>query len=103
VYVNAPLRPKNPGFLRIVAEPWATVAIDGEYYDATPFAHPIALVPGTHQVRLEHPQAPPESRTVHVSTGETVLVDVKMKVAQPILPDAGEGPLLSRPIDDKSP
>jgi hypothetical protein len=34
-------------------------------------------------VRLEHPHAKTERRTVSLSPGETVLLDVKMDVARP--------------------
>src|SRR5690606_9674029 len=57
------LTPKDPGYLRVVAEPWAHVSVDGEHVDTTPFARSIPLAPGVHYVRLEHPNAPVERRT----------------------------------------
>jgi serine/threonine-protein kinase len=77
------LLPPTPGYLRVVAQPWAKVIVDGETFDTTPFARAIPLTPGTHNVRLEHPQAPTERRTIELTTGETVLLDVTMKVRRP--------------------
>lgn len=77
------LLPARPAYLKVVADPWAHVIIDGEQVDTTPFARPIPLPAGTHYVRLEHPAAPTERRTVTLSAGETVLVDVKMDVSRP--------------------
>ncbi len=78
-----PLAPADAGQLRVLAEPWAEVFIDGEHVETTPFAHPIPLRPGTHYVRLEHPEAPAEERVVQLSAGEAVLLDVVMKVRRP--------------------
>lgn len=77
------LSPDHAGFLRVVVDPWAVVVVDGEELDTTPFARPIPLPPGVHYVRLEHPHAKTERRTVTLSPGETVLLDVKMDVARP--------------------
>jgi serine/threonine-protein kinase len=74
------LAPNQPAYLRVVAEPWAHVHVDGQRVETTPFAKPIPLRAGTHYVRLEHPNAPVERRTVELVPGETVLIDVKMKV-----------------------
>lgn len=75
------LLPDRAGTLRIVADPWATVTVDGQPIGTTPMARPIPLQAGTHFVHLEHPRAPIERRTVRVSEGEMVLLDVKMNVA----------------------
>ncbi|MEZ4230519.1 MAG: serine/threonine-protein kinase [Polyangiaceae bacterium] len=88
------LRPSQAGYLRVVADPWAYVIVDGEKVETTPFAEPIPLSPGTHYVRLEHPAAPTERRTITLAPGESILLDVKLDVPrrpEPILPshDAG--------------
>jgi hypothetical protein len=86
------LVPATPGYLRVVAQPWAQVIVDGETFDTTPFARAIPLSPGTHYVRLEHPQAPTERRTIDLGAGETILLDVTMKVRRPAgLSGAGTG------------
>jgi serine/threonine-protein kinase len=64
----------------VVAEPWAHVIVDGQRVDTTPFAYAIPLKPGTHYVRLEHPKAPTERRTISLAPGESKLLDVKMAV-----------------------
>jgi serine/threonine-protein kinase len=48
--------------------------------DVTPFARPIPLAAGVHYVSLRHPDAPEEVRTVRVAEGESVLLDVTMRV-----------------------
>lgn len=74
------LVPQPAGYLRVVAQPWAHVYVDGEHVDTTPFARPIPLAPGLHYVKLGHPQAPDERRTISLSPGETIVLDVSMKV-----------------------
>lgn len=69
--------------LRVVAHPWAHVFVDGQQRETTPFARPLKLSPGTHYIRLEHPNAPPERRTVSMAVGEGVLLEVDMKVVAP--------------------
>lgn len=69
--------------LRVVAHPWAHVFVDGQQRETTPFARPIRLSPGTHYVRLEHPNAVAERRTVSVAAGESALLEVDMKVVAP--------------------
>lgn len=85
-----PLVPQRTGYLRVVADPWANVFVDGEPVDTTPFARSIPLSAGIHYVRLEHPKAPVERRTVRLSPSETVLLDVKMDVRRPrgVAPEA---------------
>jgi hypothetical protein len=77
------LVPESPAYLRVVAEPWADVVVDGQKVETTPFARPIPLRAGIHYVRLEHPQAPAERRTIDLSPGETVLLDVTMRLRRP--------------------
>ncbi len=80
----APLSvPTDAAQLRVVAHPWAHVFVDGQQRETTPFARPILLTPGTHYVRLEHPAAPAERRTLSLAPGEAVLLDVNMKVTIP--------------------
>lgn len=74
--------------LRVVAHPWAHVFVDGQQRETTPFARPIRLPPGTHYIRLEHPNAVAERRTLSLAAGEAVLLEVDMKVVAP----AGSGP-----------
>jgi serine/threonine-protein kinase len=69
--------------LRVVAHPWARVFVDGQLRETTPFARPIRLSPGTHYVRLEHPNAVEERRTLSLAAGEAVLLEVDMKVVAP--------------------
>ena len=97
------LRPDRAGYLRLVVDPWANVTIDGQPFDTTPFSRSIPLPSGVHYVHLEHPQAPPELRTVNIAIGETVLLDVKMKVSPGALIDAGPPPVATRSSADDSP
>ncbi|HVU05732.1 MAG TPA: serine/threonine-protein kinase [Polyangiaceae bacterium] len=96
------LTPKQTGYLRVVADPWANVFVDGEAVDTTPFARSIPLSAGTHYVRLEHPSAKTERRTVTLAEGETVLIDVKMDVTRPRL-TRPEGPVQPNLVDPATP
>ena len=100
--IRLELAPANPGYLRVVAQPWAHVIVDGQKLETTPFARPIPLAPGTHYVRLEHPQAPTERRTLSVSGGETIVLDVVMQVRGPradTSPFASKKTLPPAPVD----
>lgn len=70
--------------LRVVATPWAHVLVDGKHLETTPFARPLLLEPGQHVVRLEHPHAPPEERTVNGRSGQAVLLNVQLHVKRPL-------------------
>jgi serine/threonine-protein kinase len=74
------LVPASPGYLRVLAAPWAEVWIDGQRIEETPFARRIPLSPGTHYVTLVHPNAAVEKRTITLASGETRTVDVVMAV-----------------------
>jgi hypothetical protein len=74
---KAPVRAAS---LRVVVSPWAEVRVDGRYVDTTPFARAISLSPGTHFVKLTHPEAEAESRTVHLAEGEEFVLDVTMRL-----------------------
>jgi hypothetical protein len=83
------LVPASPGYLRVLATPWAEVWIDGQRVDVTPFARGLPLPPGTHYITLVHPNAPVEKRTIETVAGETVTMDVVMAV--PDLAPKGDG------------
>lgn len=85
------------GHVRVLARPWAEVILDGELVDVTPIGRPIPVVPGRHYVTFRHPNAPEEKREIVVAPGQTVLVDVTLRVdrAPPdagLPPDAGDSP-----------
>jgi eukaryotic-like serine/threonine-protein kinase len=69
------------GEVRVLATPWAEVAVDGQPIDVTPMARPIRLAPGAHYVLFTHPAAPPETRRVVIEPGQSVVLDVTMGVA----------------------
>jgi serine/threonine protein kinase len=93
------LVPPRAAYLRVVVDPWANVIVDGEQVDTTPFARSIPLSRGVHYVRLEHPKAPVERRTVTLEAGETVLLDVKMDLprARASHPEGPSRPNLTDP------
>lgn len=75
-----PLAPEHAASLRVVARPWASVYVDGQLVDVTPFARPIPVKAGEHRLTFRHPAAPDERRVVRVAEGETALVEVEMRV-----------------------
>jgi eukaryotic-like serine/threonine-protein kinase len=74
------LVPAAPGYLRVLATPWAEVWVDGQRVDTTPFARAIPLPPGMHYVTLVHPSAPVEKRTIAITAGETRTIDIVLAV-----------------------
>jgi eukaryotic-like serine/threonine-protein kinase len=92
---NVPIGPRGvvdqPAHLRVLARPWAEVYVDGKLADVTPVGFPIALLPGRHSVVFRHPNAPDEARTVELIAGQTVLLDVDMRVTLPPPPAEPRG------------
>lgn len=76
------------GYIRVVAHPWADVSVDGRFIDATPMAKPIVVSAGRHYVTFKHPNAPDEQREMAVGSGQTVFVDVTMRIDRRTI-DAG--------------
>lgn len=70
-----PVRPREtppaaaaPGRLVIVAEPWASVRVDGRAMGTTPFG-PLTLPAGRHEVAFENPEFPTHTVSVQVESG----------------------------------
>jgi eukaryotic-like serine/threonine-protein kinase len=72
------LGPKQAGFLEVSVEPWASVRVDGDDVDVTPFARPLSLSPGVHYVELTNPYFAPITREVSIVDGKTVRLVEKM-------------------------
>ena len=62
--------PRAPGYLRVVAEPWAEVWIDGALVETTPFTRPLALGEGKHRVELKNPAFASQTRDITVDKGK---------------------------------
>lgn len=75
-----PAGPRDRGLLRVVARPWAEVLIDGQQVDTTPIGKPISVTPGKHFVTFRHPRAADEQRTIKIAAGQTVFLDVSMRI-----------------------
>jgi serine/threonine-protein kinase len=89
---EGPVPPAGRGYVRILARPWAEVLLDGELVDTTPIARPIPVPAGRHYFTFRHPNAPEERRTVRIAAGQTILLDVTMRIDRPPPPDAGAAP-----------
>ena len=76
------------GQLRVLARPWAEVFVDGQLIDVTPIGRPIPVVPGKHYITFKHPSAPDEKKEIRVAAGQTVVLDVTMRIERAIM-DAG--------------
>jgi eukaryotic-like serine/threonine-protein kinase len=79
----------KPGYIRVLARPWAEVLLDGELVDVTPIGRPIPVSPGRHYLTFRHPQAPDEKRDLKIASGQTIVVDVTMLLDRPAKVDAG--------------
>jgi serine/threonine-protein kinase len=91
------LMPGSPGYLRVMATPWAEVWVDGQRVDVTPFARAIPLSAGTHYVTFVHPNAPVEKRAITIARGEVRTLDVVMTIAERDGVDGGaQGPRAER-------
>ncbi len=72
------LSPRTAGYLRVVAEPWAEIIVDGQSILTTPTAMPIALSPGRHFVKFRNPYSVDVDREVRIRTGATEVLDVTL-------------------------
>ncbi len=79
---------RDRGLVRVVAMPWAEVYLDGELVDVTPIGRPIPVLPGRHFITFRHPNAPDEQRVIKIAAGQSVFLDVSMRVDRG---DAGAG------------
>jgi hypothetical protein len=82
---TGPRPPGTPdvGRLRVVARPWAFVAIDGVRVDSTPMEESFRLLPGLHYVRFTHPSLGSADRVVRIEKGATVWLEVDLEGRSP--------------------
>jgi serine/threonine protein kinase len=66
------------GLLTITASPWAKVYIDDVYIGDTPFARPLPVSPGSHSVRLEHPDFGKVIQSINTDLDSTLVLHVDM-------------------------
>ncbi|HEX4353502.1 MAG TPA: PEGA domain-containing protein, partial [Polyangiales bacterium] len=76
---NAAFSWPRAGYIRVVAEPWADVFIDGELATTTPTAQRLPLMPGTHYLKFVNPFYLEQVARVHVRSGETETVRIVLK------------------------
>ena len=73
--VAAPAPPAPPpGYLRVLADPWAEVWVDDQLVETTPFARSLPVPEGTHRVTLKNPYYKSVDKDVEVHRGETSLL-----------------------------
>jgi eukaryotic-like serine/threonine-protein kinase len=84
------LTPTRAGFLKVVADPWAVVTIDGEEVDTTPFAHPISLSEGVHYLDLHNPYFEKVTREIEIEAGRTLEIVEKLAHEKTIGGGGGE-------------
>jgi len=64
--------PTAAGYLKVSADPWAHVDVDGERVLTTPAARAIPLKPGRHYVKYVNPYFAPVEHEVLIEAGSTV-------------------------------
>ena len=70
---------ERAGFIRVIADPWAEILIDGDRIGTTPLAASIPVLPGVHYVRFENPYYGTVTRKVRLKRGEEKEVFVELK------------------------
>ena len=70
--------PALPGTLKLRIVPWAEVWLDGRPVGTTPL-RPLAVPPGVHTVRLQHPSFRPLQKSVRIRSAETTVLDVVLE------------------------
>ncbi len=72
--MTAPPAAPPPGYLRVLAEPWAEVWVDGVLVDTTPFAKALSVPEGPHRVVFKNPYYQPLEKQISIRRGETTLL-----------------------------
>jgi serine/threonine-protein kinase len=67
-----------PGTLKLRIVPWAEVWLDGRPIGTTPL-RPLAVPPGVHTVRLQHPSFRPLHKSVDIRPAETTVLEVVLE------------------------
>jgi eukaryotic-like serine/threonine-protein kinase len=75
---DAPIVPKNAGYIQVVVDPWADVYVDGELVATTPTSQRIALPPGRHYVKYKNPFYEERSTEIFVRPGELQKLEVSL-------------------------
>lgn len=76
---SQPTPSRSPGYARILVEPWASVFVDGDSVDTTPFNRLLRLQQGSHRLVLSNPNFPDYAMNLDVVQGETTRVFVDLK------------------------
>ncbi|HWN71502.1 MAG TPA: serine/threonine-protein kinase [Haliangium sp.] len=87
--------PPAMGFVRVVANPWGHVAVDGKPVGTTPMAKPLPIRAGQHLVTITHDQFEPVQRQVLVpenSFDDPLLIHIDLEEAGARLKTAQEQP-----------
>jgi hypothetical protein len=79
------------GFLRVVANPWAAVVVDGRQVATTPFDRPLPLPPGKHKVMLTNPYFETIEREVEVLKDKVVTLEEALRRSGPPPGDSPAG------------
>ncbi len=56
--------------LKVIADPWATIYVNGEEKGTTPLGKPIYLIPGKYELELKNPNFSTIIETVYLKSGE---------------------------------
>jgi hypothetical protein len=79
---DAPIVPRNAGYIEVVADPWADIYVDGEQVATTPTSARIALPPGRHYVKYKNPFFVEQATEIFVRPGQTQHLSARL-VAKP--------------------
>jgi serine/threonine protein kinase len=72
-----PAEVREPGELKVIVLPWAEVAIDGTPAGTAPVTR--RLPPGTHVVRVTHPDYRPLTKKVEIRSGQSTPLKVNLR------------------------
>jgi len=79
------------GYVRVVVDPWAELAVDGRNVLTTPSARAVELRPGVHHLRFTNPYFRETTREVTVVSGQTQTVSVTLEPETAPTATAGAG------------
>lgn len=98
---------KHTGLLEVaVSTEGAEVLVDGEVVGRSPLPGPVDVQPGSHQVEVRLPGAPPASQQTSVQAGQSVPLHFVVETpasAEEAVPPAGGDPTGREPEPDAEP
>ena len=66
----------------VSVEPWGEIYLDGEHVGATPISKPLYVLPGSHVLRITHPNLPSLDKQWQAKAGDTLRLKANLQTSE---------------------